>query len=138
VSAAAQPSAADDAAAIRQLLVEWYAAYSQTDEKRYREFVTDDYELLEHGTIMTVADDLKAMRSRPPGYRRKDAFDFKSVRVHGDLAYATYFLDSEIVDAKRVRTFRWLESAVLRRVGGRWRAALLHSTRIANTEKPRQ
>ena len=87
---------------------------------------------------MGLEDDLKAMRGRRPGYRRTDAFDFKSVRLHGDLAYATYFLESEIVDDTAIAQRKWLESAVVRRTDGRWRVALLHSTRVSGTDTPRQ
>jgi ketosteroid isomerase-like protein len=131
-------SAEADVAAVKQMLVDWYAAYSSTDEARYREFLAEEYALLENGTIMSVEDDLKAMRGRARGYGRKDAFDFRSVRLHGDLAYATYFLESEIVDDTKVQQRKWLESAVLRRLNGRWRAALLHSTRISGSDTPRQ
>jgi ketosteroid isomerase-like protein len=131
-------NSAEDTAAVKQMLVDWYAAYSTTDEARYREFMVEEYVLLENGTIMGLEDDLKAMRERPPGYRRTDAFDFKSVRLHGDLAYATYFLESEMVDDAKIGRRKWLESAVLRRTGGRWRCALLHSTKISGTDTPRQ
>jgi ketosteroid isomerase-like protein len=123
-----------DEAAVRQTLIDWYAAYSGTDEAHYRSFVTDDYLLLEHGELMNTEDDLQAMRNRPGGYQRKDTFDFKSVRVHGDIAWATYFLESEMSDDTKVQQRRWLESAVLRHIDGRWRAALLHSTRISATD----
>ena len=134
----APPNSAEEAAAVKQMLVDWYAAYSTTDEARYKEFVVEEYVLLENGVIMGLEDDLKAMRGRLPGYRRKDAFDFRSVRLHGDLAYATYFLESEMVDDTKIQQRKWLESAVLRRVNGRWRCALLHSTRISGTDTPRQ
>jgi ketosteroid isomerase-like protein len=134
----APPDSAEDPAAVKRMLVDWYAAYSTTDEARYKEFVVEEYVLLENGTIMGLEDDLKAMRGRPPGYGRKDAFDFRSVRLHGDLAYATYFLESEMVDDTKIGQRKWLESAVLRRVDGRWRCALLHSTRVSGTDTPRQ
>ena len=136
--APAPADSAADTAAVKQMLVDWYAAYSTTDEARYREFMVEEYVLLENGTIMGLEDDLKAMRGRPPGYRRKDAFDFRSVRLHGDLAYATYFLESEMVDDANIGQRKWLESAVLRRVDGRWRCALLHSTKVSGTDTPRQ
>jgi ketosteroid isomerase-like protein len=132
-------SADADVAAVKQMLIDWYTAYSATDETRYREFlVEEEYVLLENGTVMGVEDDLKAMRGRARGYGRKDAFDFRSVRLHGDLAYATYFLESEIVDDTKIQQRKWLESAVLRRLNGRWRAALLHSTRVSGSDTPRQ
>jgi ketosteroid isomerase-like protein len=134
------PTADEDAAAIRQMLIDWYAAYSSPtiDEAHYREFMVEEYALLENGTIMGVEDDLKMMRTRAPGYARKDAFDFRSVRLHGDLAYATYFLESEIGADTKIQHRKWLESAIVRRVGGRWRVALLHSTRTSGSDTPRQ
>jgi hypothetical protein len=32
---------------------------------------------------------------------------------------------------------KWLESAVLRRIDGRWRASLLHSTKIVSLDTAR-
>jgi ketosteroid isomerase-like protein len=132
-----RPTPAEDEAAVKQTLIDWYAAYSGSDEAHYRSFVAEEYVLLENGTIMGLDDDVKLMRNRPGGYGRKDAFDFGSVRLHGDLAYTTYFLQSEIVDDKQVRQRKWLESAILRRIDRRWRVALLHSTRISATDTPR-
>jgi hypothetical protein len=67
------------------------------------------------------------------GHRRTDEFDFRSVRIEDDTAYAVYFLRSEIHDdVTGDRQREWLESAVLRRVDGAWRLALTHSTRIAS------
>ena len=99
----APTNSAADSAAVKQMLVDWYAAYSTTDEARYKAFLVEEYVLLENGAIMGLEDDLKNMRGRPPGYRRKDAFDFRSVRLHGDLAYATYFLESEMADDTKIR-----------------------------------
>jgi ketosteroid isomerase-like protein len=127
-----------DEATIKQTLIDWYAAYAGTDEAHYRTFLAEEYVLLENGELMGLDDDLKMMRNRPAGFARKDAFDFRSVRLHGDLAYAVYFLESETVDEKKIQRRRWLESAVLRRVDGRWRAALLHSTRISGSDTLRE
>jgi ketosteroid isomerase-like protein len=70
------------------------------------------------------------MAGRESDYRRTDAFDFRSAKVHGDTAYVVYFLKSEITDKNETRHREWLESAILRRSGTGWRMALLHSTRI--------
>ena len=83
------------------------------------------------------ADVAMLTKNRGPGYQRKDRFDFKSVTIRGDIACIVYFLESDIDDDKMKRQRRWLESAVLRRIDGRWRAALLHSTKIVSTDTPR-
>jgi ketosteroid isomerase-like protein len=136
--AARTGTGADEEAKIKQTLIDWYGAYSGTDEAHYRTFLAEEYVLLENGELMGLEDDVKMMRNRPSGYARKDAFDFQSVRLHGDLAYAVYFLESEIVDEKKIQRRKWLESAVLRHIDGRWRAALLHSTRISGSDTPRE
>jgi len=126
-------STAADADAIRRAIADNYLLYRGTDFERYRSTLADDYVLLEHGELMDVADDEKNMKTRPPGFKRTDAFDFKAVTIEGTLAYAVYFLTSEIADDKGRHQRRWLESAILRRSERGWLLALLHSTRI---EKP--
>ena len=120
------------------MIVDWYAAFAtDTPEAEYRQFLADDYVLLENGELMGVEGDIAMMKNRAPGYQRKDRFDFKSVKLHGDIAYVVYFLESDIDDDKMKRQRRWLESAILRRIDGRWRAALLHSTKIVSVDIPR-
>jgi ketosteroid isomerase-like protein len=71
------------------------------------------------------------LSSLPANHVRTDKFDFRHIWVDGDVAYLVYFLESEMNDSKSgPRSKRWLESAVLRRIDGQWRAAVLHSTRI--------
>ena len=124
---------------MKKTITEWYAAYAAgKDEARYRTFLADDYVLLEHGELVDLEGDVAMLtKNRGPGFQRKDQFDFKSVTVRGDIAYTVYFLESHIDDDKMKRHRKWLESAVLRRIDGRWRAALLHSTKIVSADTPR-
>jgi uncharacterized protein (TIGR02246 family) len=122
----------DDVAAVQQAIKDDYAAYSGFDEQRYRAMLTDDYLLLENGELIDREADVASMAKPTAGYRRTDDFDFRSVKLNGDFAYAVYFLKSEIHDdIKGERQREWLESAILRRSEGAWRLALLHSTRIS-------
>lgn len=132
-------SAAGDEEAVKKMIADWYAAYAAgNDEAHYRTFLVDDYVLLENGVLMDLEADVAMLtKDRGPGFQRKDRFDFKSVTVRGDIVYTVYFLDSDIVDDKMKRQRRWLESAVLRRVDGKWRAALLHSTKVVSIDTPR-
>jgi ketosteroid isomerase-like protein len=126
-------SAADDAAALRLAIDNFYSAYSKVrDKARYRLLVTDDYLLLENGEILDIEGDLGLMPSADSRYTRSDSFDFRSTRIEGNVGYVVYFLRSEIVDEKGTRHREWLESAILRRADARasWLVALLHSTRI--------
>lgn len=132
-------SAGVDEKAVKTMITDWYAAYAAgNDEAHYRTFLADDYVLLENGELVDLEGDVAMLtKNRGPGFQRKDHFDFKSVTVRGDIAYTVYFLKSNIDDNKMKRHRKWLESAVLRRIDGRWRAALLHSTKIVSTDTPR-
>ena len=122
----------DDAAAIKQAVKKVYSVfYVDQDKKKYRSLLADDYLLLENGEILNIEGDIGLMPSPDSGYKRTDAFDFHSVKVQGNFAYAIYFLKSEITDNKNgTRNREWLESAILRRSEKGWLMALLHSTRI--------
>lgn len=116
------------------MLIQWYRAYGTpgVDRAYYRSFMTDDYLLLENGELLDIAGDMAFLDTLTPDFKRTDRFDFRYINVDGDDAYAVYFLESDMNDSKNgPRSRRWLESAIFRRVGGRWRAALLHSTRIS-------
>ncbi len=120
----------DEPLAVRQAVSDYYAAFSGLDQQKYRALVTEDYLLLENGELLDIEGDVAGMPSPEAHPRRKDAFDFRSVKIQGDVAYAVYFLSSDITDDNGARSRRWLESAILRRSGKEWQMALLHSTRI--------
>jgi ketosteroid isomerase-like protein len=121
----------DEVGAIRRAVENYYAAYRGLDKAKYRACLTDDYLLFENGELLDAEGDLAVMAAPGSGYRRTDAFDFRTVKVQGDTAYAVYFLTSDIKDQQGPRHREWLESMVLRRTGREWRTALLHSTRVA-------
>lgn len=127
----AAPALADETHDVKAAIERNYAAYSGFDEARYRSTTTDDYLLLEHGELIDREGDVASMAKPGTGFRRSDRFEFDTVKVMGDVAYAVYTLKSEIYDDVRgSRDREWLESAVLRREDGRWKIALLHSTRV--------
>lgn len=126
-------SAADDEAAVRKAVENVYAVFFQDrDRAKYLALLTDDYLLLENGALLDIEGDLALMPPVGSNYKRTDVFDFRSTKVHGDTAYAVYFLKSDVTDEKGARHREWLESTILRRsgAGAPWRMALLHSTRI--------
>jgi ketosteroid isomerase-like protein len=133
VPAAARAASPAQATELKQRIIEWYRAFGnpRVDRTYYRSFMTDDYWLLENGELLNVAGDMALLGSLPADHVRTDKFDFRHIWVDGDLAYLVYFLDSEMNDSKNGRrSRRYLESAVLRHIGGQWRAAVLHSTKI--------
>lgn len=125
--------AGDNEEAVKQAVKNYYDLYFvKMDKSEYRSILTKDYLLLENGEILDTEGDIAAMPTPESGYKRTDSFDFRLVKIEGDIAYAVYFLKSEITDkANGIRNKEWLESMILRRSGEGWKIALLHSTRIA-------
>jgi ketosteroid isomerase-like protein len=125
--------AADDAAAVKKFIEDWYLMfYIKQDKEKYRAMLTEDYLLLENGEIFDAEGDIALMPRPEDEYKRTDVFDFRSVKIQRDLAYAIYFLKTDINDKNNgQRHVEFLESAILRRNGNNWRVALLHSTRLA-------
>lgn len=120
----------DDRTAIQQAIAEVYRVYSHVrDKQQYRGLLTADYRLLENGELLDAEGDMSVMRSPADRYERTDSFEFKQVNVVGNVGYAVYFLTSAIRDTSSAQTKRWLESAIFRRERGRWRLAVLHSTK---------
>lgn len=125
--------ASNEELAVQEAIRENYATYSGYDEPRYRATTTDDFLLLEQGELIDREGDVANMPKPGTGFKRTDQFEFNTVRIIGDVAYAVYVLKSDITDdARGTRIREWLESAILRREGSRWKMALLHSTRVAH------
>ncbi|MEX2150232.1 MAG: nuclear transport factor 2 family protein [Steroidobacteraceae bacterium] len=125
--------AANEELAVQEAIRDNYAAYSGFDEARYRATTTDDFLLLEQGELIDREGDVALMPKPGTGFRRTDHFEFNTVKIIGDVAYAVYVLKSDITDdARGTRVREWLESAFLRHDGSRWKMALLHSTRVTH------
>jgi hypothetical protein len=138
IGAAATPetlhAVTDDAAVLKQMVADYYRIYFvEVDQSKYRALLSDDYQLLEGGDIQDVEKDISFMPKPADEYRRVDTFDFKSLKIHADIAYTVYILKSDIRTKKDGATkLAWLESMIFKRGSGdRWRIALLHSTKMA-------
>jgi ketosteroid isomerase-like protein len=124
----------DDVPEFKRIVVDYYKVYyTDLDRRKYRSMLTDDYVLLENGDIISLEKDISLMPTPQDDYQRKDTFDFRSVKVHKDVAYLVYFLKSNIRDKQEgARQREYLESMILKRdSGGTWRVALLHSTKLS-------
>ena len=129
--------AGDDEEAVKQAVKNYYYLYFvKMDKNEYRSILTEDYLILENGELLNAEGDIALMPEPDSGYDRTDTFDFRYVKIEGDIAYTVYFLKAEIVDKANGTIHKeWLESAILRRSGEDWLIALLHSTKIINPKK---
>jgi len=128
--------AGDDEEAIKQAVKNYYYLYFvKMDKNEYRSILTEDYLILENGELLNAEGDIALMPEPDSSYERTDTFDFRYVKIEGDIAYTVYFLKAEIKDKTNGTINKeWLESTILRRSGDGWKIALLHSTRITKPE----
>ena len=129
-------SAGDNEEAVKQAVKNYYYLYFvKMDKDAYRSILTEDYQFLENGELFDAEGDIALMPEPDSGYERTDTFDFRYVKIEGDIAYTVYFLEADITDNANGSIHKeWLESTILRRSGDSWLIALLHSTKITNAE----
>jgi ketosteroid isomerase-like protein len=128
--------AGDDEEAVKQAVKNYYYLYFvKMDKDAYRSILTEDYLILENGELLDAEGDIALMPEPDSSYERTDTFDFRYVKIEGDIAYTVYFLKAEIKDKTNGTINKeWLESTILRRSGDGWKIALLHSTRITKPQ----
>ena len=139
LSTVTSQAAADDDGQVQSAIKTAYSVYFQgRDKEKYRSLLSADYILIEHGELINAASEIAAMPKPENPLKRTDYFDFKSVKVHGDIAYAIYDLKYEVSAGGKSRRGHCLESAILRNVEGRWLMCLLHSTRMPDHQSKLQ
>jgi hypothetical protein len=99
----------------------FFHALGAGDSAELRRTVTTDFYLFEHArwSLDTL------LRLMPAVHGRHWSPDHMQVTIAKPLAYVTYENHSDGAP------IYWLESAVLRQSGGKWRIAFMHSTRMA-------
>ncbi len=91
--------AGDDEEAVKQAVKNYYYLYFvKMDKSEYRSILTEDYLILENGELLDAEGDIALMPEPDSGYERTDTFDFRYVKIEGDIAYTVYFLKAEITD----------------------------------------
>lgn len=128
VSGATAPQSKDSTAIVK-LLKSDYGTMGNWDIKTHINNCTSDYLLIEEGEVWNLEKEKQYYQSNAGRVlQRKDVFTFKKIRISGDMAYAVYFLKSEMTERGVLTVKTWNESAVFRKVGGQWKVALIHST----------
>jgi ketosteroid isomerase-like protein len=121
----------NDSTAIINLLKNDYSTMLSMDLKKHISNCTEDYLLIEGGDIWNMEKESKWYKDDANKVTdRKDNFDFKYIRIDGNVAYAVYNLKSDISKEGKITQKNWNESTVFRKVNGEWKIALIHSTPI--------
>ena len=125
----AEPSPFD---AVRNL----FAAISAFDYDGIRSATTDDFQLLEDGEVWDVETLISVIRPGENSYKRRNFFSLINSGKHGDMAWVSYWNRATFTTPDDVRERVWLESVVLVKEQGDWKAQLMHVTAVSVDDVP--
>ena len=110
---------------------DFFEVLSEMKPGKIDPLVTGEFLLLEAGEIWN-ADSLKSRMVLPEGmkFQRINKLTFIKTEVSRDVAWTSYVNEAEFQFDGQVRLAKWLESAVLIKVGSNWKIDQLHSTKM--------
>ena len=116
---------------IEASVVGFFNGLSLIDADTLKYYSTSDFQLLEDGKVWNL-DTLinKVMPRKNLNITRTNRFEFIKTEQNGTMAWVSYNNSAEFRQGEKQQTIQWLESAVLRKVEGRWKVQLLHSTKL--------
>lgn len=121
-------------ATVQKTIENLFTALSNRDSAGLRLHSTTDVHFYEYGEVWTI-DTLikKVMYVKPADYKRTNRFDFVNTTIHGNTAWVTYYLQSEITRNGKKELVKWMETVVLVKQKEQWKIQLLHSSLISRT-----
>ena len=120
-----------DSTAIALLIINDYKTFNNWNHNKHIANCQPHYKLIENGEIMTLLDEVEYFKNNAHRkIKRTDQFNFLSIRIKGNTAYAVYKLESTIEEDGKPKFYKWAESAVCERTKEGWKLALIHSTPI--------
>lgn len=127
----------NEAARVRGVRDRFFHAIATLDTGRLRYNVTTDYTLIEDGLVWNLDSLLESLDAmRRGGHTIEYAFEDLTLHAEPPTAWMTYRNRGVVSGPEGADTLIWIESAVFRRERGRWRMALLHSTRLRPRRTP--
>lgn len=126
------PSRPGDTTGIQHAVQGLYDALARDDADGVQAVVTSDFYAYDVGRHFTSAAELAAAVTKAHRAGATLEWHLRAIKTHVDcdMALATWKNHGQVGSGKDVKPMTWLESAVLRRVGSRWRIRFLHSTRV--------
>lgn len=119
---------------VQQTIENLFTALSNRDSAGLRLHSTADVHFYEYGQVWTIDSlILKVMLAKPADYKRTNSFDFVNTTIHGNTAWVTYYMQSEITRNGKKELVKWMETVVLIKQKEQWKIQLLHSSLISRT-----
>jgi ketosteroid isomerase-like protein len=119
----------DEKGMINQVLTKFFDGISSLDVNLMKQYVTNDFLLLEGGDVWnmdTVAVYLNELKTG--SFSRTNYLEFIRTEIRGNTAWVAYKNAADMSIKGQKRNVQWLESAVLVKDGKEWKIQLLHST----------
>lgn len=114
-----------------QAIVRFFDGLAELNDTLITEYTTPDFILLEHGEVWNRDTLLRRIApNKVRAFKRVNDLKFITTKRKGKTAWIAYDNKAYITVNNQQRTIHWLESATVRYYKGRWRVALLHSTRL--------
>ncbi len=116
---------------VAQVMSDMYAALKTDDLQGFRAVTTRDFFAFDGGKRFdgdALMDLVKGLHDKGAIYEWQ--VNDPKVEVACDMALVTYVNTGSVTDTGATRSLSWLESAMLRHDGQRWRIRFFHSTRI--------
>lgn len=109
----------------------FFDGISEIDPDKLRAYAAADFILLEDGHLWNMDTLVTKISGRKnSGIKRVNKFQFIKTEQSGNIAWVSYHNTADFSLNEKQQTVNWLESAVLKKEGGRWKIKLLHSTRV--------
>jgi ketosteroid isomerase-like protein len=118
--------------AVQQTVTKLFDALSNRDSVSLKQYCTDDIALYEYG----MAWNMDTLISRvitlntATDFKRINTFEFINTTVNKDVAWATYYLNSEITKDGKLVSVKWLETVIVVNEKNSWKVKVLHSSLI--------
>jgi hypothetical protein len=115
---------------IQAALVRFYEGLSEHNLEMLENATAPGFHLLEHGEYWSLEYTKQQIgRQKPPGFARRNRFEFKRIEVFGDQAFAVWDLFAHVKREGKETDLYWLESGTFRKIADSWKVHFLHSTR---------
>ncbi len=119
-----------DSTAILQVLIRDYATLENFDFDAHLANLSSPYYLIENGELWDVSREKAYYTANAHRkLKRENYFDVETVKIYGNMAYAIYTLQSDILENGAFKGRRWIETAIFRKGNDGWKLEVLHSTR---------
>jgi hypothetical protein len=120
---------AADEKAIKSTITNVFDAMAKLDDAGIKAQCTPDFTLIERGQVLNADTLLKWLAPlKGQDFKRVNTINFVKTDQQGNTAWVVYYNTAEVTIGEKHRTAKWLESAVLVKMGGLWKIKMLHST----------